>query len=80
MSLFSSMRVPVAGFRLRAKRMGTIGDNMSNNDTLGDKTHSVEFTPKVHFAREMPVGNDIALNCFSSEGNNSPTCLCDRRE
>ncbi|MDR1267281.1 MAG: flagellar basal body protein [Holosporales bacterium] len=48
MSLFSSMRVSVAGFRVQAKRMATIGDNVSNSDTMGYKTRSLAFTPQIN--------------------------------
>ncbi|MDR1267087.1 MAG: flagellar basal body protein [Holosporales bacterium] len=48
MSLFSSMRVSVAGFRAQAKRMSAIADNVSNSDTMGYKAHSLAFTPQIN--------------------------------
>ncbi|MDR1267254.1 MAG: flagellar basal body protein [Holosporales bacterium] len=48
MSLFSAMRVSVAGFRAQAKRMSTIADNVSNSDTMGYKARSIAFTPQIN--------------------------------
>ncbi|MDR1267538.1 MAG: flagellar basal body protein [Holosporales bacterium] len=48
MSLFSSMRVSVAGFRAQAKRMSTIADNVSNSDTMGYKARSLAFTTQIN--------------------------------